>query len=53
MREGIPGIRVAACAMVFADRNSREFIQEKEVERLEKVAGKAMLKAITKFNIGG
>lgn len=43
-------IYAAACAMVFADRNSGEFISEELADDLERRAGCAILDALVDFS---
>lgn len=46
-----PRIRAAAAQIVFAARNSREFITPEEVERVETWAGRGVLEALHGFAI--
>lgn len=46
-----PRIRAASAQIVFAARDSREFITPEEVERIENWCGHGVLEALTTFDI--
>ena len=46
-----PRIRAAAAQIIFAARNSREFIQPEDVVRIEEWCGKSILEALAGFAI--
>lgn len=46
-----PRIRAAAAQIVFAARNSREFIKPEDVVRLEEWCGRSVLEALVGFEI--
>ena len=46
-----PRIRAAAAQIIFAARNSREFIKPEDVVRIEEWCGKSVLEALVGFEI--
>lgn len=46
-----PRIRAAAAQIIFAARNSREFIKPEDVTRIEDWCGKSVLEAVAGFTV--